>query len=196
MTFGPQTALLVVDMHNDFVEESGSLTVPGADEIIPFVNEAISSAAEAGALVVYTQDWHPFSTPHFEKDGGIWPIHCIGESWGAQIHPLVDVIDDAPIIRKGTKGEDGYSGFSVRNPENPDEVEPTRLHALLSDRGIDRVVVVGVATDYCVKETALDAVRLGYETITLTEGIRAVDLAEGDGDAAVAALQEAGVTVV
>lgn len=196
MTFGPRTALLVVDMQNDFVEESGSLTVPGADGIIPFVNETISSAAEAGALVAYTQDWHPFSTPHFEKDGGIWPIHCIGESWGAQIHPLVEVIDDAPIIRKGTKGEDGYSGFSVRNPENPDEVEPTRLHALLSDRGIDRVVVVGVATDYCVKETALDAVRLGYETIALTEGIRAVDLAEGDGDAAIAALQEAGVTVV
>jgi nicotinamidase/pyrazinamidase len=196
MTFGPQTALIVVDMQNDFVEEAGSLTVPGADEIIPFVNQTISAAAEAGALVVYTQDWHPFSTPHFEKDGGIWPIHCIGESWGAQMQMLVTVIDKAPIIRKGTKGEDGYSGFTVRNPENPEEIEPTGLHALLSDRGIERVVVVGVATDYCVKETALDAIRLGYETIALVDGIRAVDLAEGDGDAAIAAMQEAGVAIV
>jgi nicotinamidase/pyrazinamidase len=196
MTFGPQTALIVVDMQNDFVEEAGSLTVPGADEIIPFVNQTISAAAEAGALVVYTQDWHPFSTPHFEKDGGIWPIHCIGESWGAQMQMLVTVIDKAPIIRKGTKGEDGYSGFTVRNPENPEEIEPTGLHALLSDRGIERVVVVGVATDYCVKETALDAIRLGYETIALVDGIRAVDLAVGDGDAAIAAMQEAGVAIV
>jgi nicotinamidase/pyrazinamidase len=195
MTFGPQTALIVVDMQNDFVEEAGSLTVPGADEIIPFVNQTISAAAEAGALVVYTQDWHPFSTPHFEKDGGIWPIHCIGESWGAQMQMLVTVIDKAPLIRKGTKGEDGYSGFSVRNPENPEEIEPTRLHALLSDRGIDRVVVIGVATDYCVKETALDAIRLGYETTALADGIRAVDLAEGDGDAAITAMQEAGVAI-
>ncbi|MEX1207221.1 MAG: isochorismatase family protein [Acidimicrobiia bacterium] len=196
MTFGPQTALIVVDMQNDFVEEAGSLTVPGANEIIPFVNQTISAAAKAGALVVYTQDWHPFSTPHFEKDGGIWPIHCIGESWGAQMQPMVTVIDKAPMIRKGTKGEDGYSGFTVRDPENPEEIEPTRLHALLSDRGIDRVVVIGVATDYCVKETALDAIRLGYETIALVDGIRAVDLAEGDGDAAIAAMQEAGVAIV
>ncbi|MEX0825562.1 MAG: isochorismatase family protein [Acidimicrobiia bacterium] len=196
MTFGPQTALIVVDMQNDFVEESGSLTVPGADEIIPFVNQTISAATEAGALVVYTQDWHPFSTPHFEKDGGIWPIHCIGESWGAQMQMLVTVIAKAPIIRKGTKGEDGYSGFTVRNPENPEEIESTGLHALLSDRGIDRVVVIGVATDYCVKETALDAIRLGYETIALVDGIRAVDLAEGDGDAAIGAMQEAGVAIV
>jgi nicotinamidase/pyrazinamidase len=196
MTFGPQTALIVVDMQNDFVEEAGSLNVPGADEIIPFVNQTISTAAKAGALVVYTQDWHPFSTPHFEKDGGIWPIHCISESWGAQMQMLVTVIDKAPIIRKGTKGEDGYSGFTVRNPENPEEIEPTGLHALLSDRGIERVVVVGVATDYCVKETALDAIRLGYETIALVDGIRAVDLAAGDGDAAIAAMQEAGVAIV
>ena len=109
--------------------------------------------------------------------------------------PLLLVIDDAATVRKGIEGEDGYSAFSVRNPEDPTETRPTQLHGLLSDRGIDRVVVVGVATDYCVKETARDAARLAYETITLRAGIRAVDLAEGDGDAAIAAMEEAGVTI-
>lgn len=195
MSFGPNTALIVVDVQNDFIDENGSLTVPGAEEIIPFVNQEIAAADDAGSLVVYTQDWHPFSTPHFEKDGGVWPVHCVGESWGAELHPLLTVLDDAPVIRKGTEGEDGYSAFSVRNPEAPDETRPTRLHGLLCDRGIDRVVVVGVATDYCVKETALDAAKHGYQTIVLRDGMRAVDLAEGDGDDAIAVMQEAGVTI-
>jgi nicotinamidase/pyrazinamidase len=182
-------------MQNDFVAENGNLTVAGAEEIIPFVNQTISAAADSGSFVVYTQDWHPPSTPHFEKDGGIWPTHCVRESWGADLHPLLLVIDDAATVRKGIEGEDGYSAFSVRNPEDPTETRPTQLHGLLSDRGIDRVVVVGVATDYCVKETARDAARLAYETITLRAGIRAVDLAEGDGDAAIAAMEEAGVTI-
>jgi nicotinamidase/pyrazinamidase len=195
LTFGPHTALIVVDMQNDFVDPAGSLTVAGAEEIIPFVNRTISDAAESGSFVVYTQDWHPFSTPHFDKDGGTWPIHCVGESWGADLHPLLLVIDDAITIRKGTEGEDGYSGFSVRNPEDPEETRPTQLHGLLTERGIDRVVVVGVATDYCVKETARDAAGLGYETIALRDGMRAVDLTEGDGAAAIEAMQAAGVTV-
>ena len=195
MTFDGQTALLVVDMQNDFVDPNGTLEVAGAEEIIPFVNDRIAEAESAGSVVVFTQDWHPFSTPHFEKDGGLWPIHCIGESWGAEFHPALLVVDDAPIVRKGTRGEDGYSGFSVRDPNDPDATKPTRLHGLLADRGIQRIMIVGVATDYCVKETALDAARFGYETIVLTDGIRAVDLAPGDGEAATAAMREAGVSV-
>jgi len=159
------------------------------------VNARIAEAVEAGASVVYTQDWHPPSTPHFEKDGGVWPVHCVAESWGAELHPELMVPDEPLTIRKGTEGEDGYSGFSVRDPEHPDDVSSTGLDGLLDDLGVGRVVVVGVATDYCVKETALDAARLGFETIALSDGIRAVDLAEGDGAAALEALREAGVTL-
>ena len=195
MTFDQRTALIVVDMQNDFVDPSGTLEVAGAEDTIPFINARIAEAAAAGAVVVYTRDWHPFSTPHFEKDGGIWPLHCIAESWGAEFHPALTVLDEAQTIEKGTEGEDGYSGFSVRDPERPDAVSSTGLDGLLDDLGVTRVVVVGVATDYCVKETALDAARLGYETAALVDGMRAVDLEPGDGDAALDEMGEAGVTV-
>lgn len=195
MTFDQRTALIVVDMQNDFVDPGGTLDVAEAEDIIPFINDRIVEAAAADAVVVYTRDWHPFSTPHFEKDGGIWPVHCIADSWGAQFHPALSVLEDAPTIEKGTEGEDGYSGFSVRDPERPDDVSSTGLDGLLDDLGVTRVVVVGVATDYCVKETARDAARLGYETTALVDGMRAVDLEQGDGDAAIEEMREAGVTV-
>ena len=196
MTLDARTALIVVDMQNDFIDPGGTLEVKGAVDIIPFVNDRIAKAADAGAAVVYTQDWHPPSTPHFAKDGGTWPIHCVAESWGAEFHPDLLILEDALMIQKGTEGEDGYSGFSVRDPEDPDDISSTGLDGLLDDLGIARVIIVGVATDYCVKETALDAARLGFETIALTDGIRAVDVEEGDGDAALEALREAGVTLV
>jgi nicotinamidase/pyrazinamidase len=131
LTFDRGTALIVVDMQNDFLDADGTLEVPGGLD----------------------------------------------------------------IIQKGTEGEDGYSGFSVRDPDRPDDISSTGLDGILDDLGVKRVVVVGVATDYCVKETALDAARLGFETIALTDGMRAVDLAEGDGDAALEAMREAGVTL-
>ena len=195
MIFDERTALIVVDMQNDFVDPNGTLEVAGADDIIPFINDRIAEAVAAGAVVVYTRDWHPFSTPHFEKDGGIWPVHCVAESWGAEFHPALTVLEDAPTIEKGTEGEDGYSGFSVRDPERPDDISSTGLDGLLDDLGMARVVVVGVATDYCVKETARDAARLGYETTALVDGIRAVELEKGDGDVALEEMREAGVTV-
>ena len=195
MTFDAATALVVVDMQNDFVDPAGTLSVAGAVGIIPFVNEHIRAAHEAGATVAYTQDWHPASTPHFAKDGGIWPVHCVGESWGAELHPDLLVIEDAAAVRKGTEGADGYSGFSVRDPRSPEDIQPTPLAGILEDHGIERVVVVGVATDYCVKETALDAIRLGFETLVLTDGVRSVDLEPGDGESAMAEMREAGVTL-
>ena len=195
MTFDARTALIVVDMQNDFVDPQGNLHVAGAEAIVPFVNARIAEADDAGASVVYTQDWHPDSTPHFAKDGGVWPTHCVAESWGAELHPDVVLLEDPLVIQKGIAGEDGYSGFSVRDPERPDDVESTGLDGLLDDLGIGRIVVVGVATDYCVKETALDSARLGFETTVLTDGVRAVDLEEGDGAAALRAMREAGVTL-
>jgi nicotinamidase/pyrazinamidase len=186
------TALIVVDVQNDFADPAGSLSVAGGDAVIPTINAEIARAAEAGALAIFTQDWHPESTPHFAKDGGIWPVHCVAATWGARLHPGLDAPHDAPRIRKGANGEDGYSGFTMRDATTGEEI-PTELHGVLRDRGVERVVVVGLATDYCVKATALDAVRLGYETHLLTDAIAAVDLALDDGARAIEEMAAAGV---
>ncbi|GAB4324458.1 MAG: bifunctional nicotinamidase/pyrazinamidase [Dehalococcoidia bacterium] len=187
-----RTALIVVDVQNDFADPKGSLYVKGGEEVVDVINREIARARDAGALVVYTQDWHPEHTPHFAKDGGTWPDHCIKDTWGAAFHPRLDV--GGQHIRKGTGGEDGYSGFSVRDPVSG-ETGDTQLESILRDRRIERVVVVGLATDYCVKETALDAARRGFGTTVLSEAVRAVDLQPGDGDRALEEMRAAGVTV-
>src|SRR5918995_2233925 len=183
------TALVVVDVQNDFADPDGSLYVRDADSVIDVANAEISAALVAGALVVYTQDWHPPETPHFQSGGGVWPAHCVQHSWGAQLHPNLRVAGE--VVRKGQGGEDGYSGFTVRDPVTGEEAA-TPLEGLLRRRGVGRVVVVGLATDYCVKETALDAVRLGFDTVVLGELVRAVDLQPGDGQRALAGVRAAG----
>jgi nicotinamidase/pyrazinamidase len=185
-----QTALIVTDIQNDFADPAGSLYVRGGEDVVPFANREIERARAAAALVVYTQDWHPEVTPHFQTEGGVWPVHCVQESWGAALHPGLTV-GAAEVVRKGSGGEDGYSAFSVRDPLSGARGE-TRLGALLAGRGVRRVVIVGLATDYCVKETALDALRLGLETVVLKEGCRAVDLRPGDGEAALDAVRAGG----
>jgi nicotinamidase/pyrazinamidase len=187
--YDPTTALLVTDVQNDFADPEGSLYVRGGEDVVSVANREIGRALEAGALVVYTQDWHPESTPHFQKDGGIWPVHCVQRTWGADFHPDLEV--DGEIVRKGTGGEDGYSGFTVRDPESGAE-EDTVLESILRARGIERLVILGLATDYCVKETALDAASKGFDTVVLREGVRAVDLRSGDGDRAIEAIEQAG----
>jgi len=192
--YDARTALVVVDMQNDFADPAGSLSVAGGEGIVPAVNDAIRTASDAGTLVVATQDWHPESTPHFAKDGGIWPVHCVGGTWGAEIHPRVELPAAAPRVRKGANGEDGYSGFTMRDPTTGEET-PTELEGLLRGQDIERVVVCGLATDYCVKATALDAVRLGFGVTLLGPAIAAVNLAPDDGDRALAEMEEAGVTL-
>lgn len=192
--YDSRTALVVVDMQNDFADPAGSLSVAGGAEIVPLVNDAIAEALAAGALVVATQDWHPESTPHFAKDGGVWPVHCVGDTWGAELHPDLALPDDARRVRKGSNGEDGYSGFSMRDPISGEET-PTELDGLLRDHDVDRVVVCGLATDYCVSATAIDAARLAYDTELLAEACRAVDLEPGDGERAMEAMREAGVRI-
>jgi nicotinamidase/pyrazinamidase len=192
--FDPSTALVVVDLQNDFADPAGSLAVGGAEAVVPAANEAVAEAVEAGAMVVATQDWHPESTPHFARDGGIWPVHCVGGTWGADLHPGFALPADAPRVRKGQHGEDGYSGFTMRDPQTG-ETTPTELEALLRERGIERVVVCGLATDYCVKATALDAARLGFETTLLPAVVAAVELEPGDGERALAEMAEAGVRI-
>lgn len=192
--YDDRTALIVVDLQNDFADPAGSLSVSGGEAIIPAVNEAVRQAQEAGALIVATLDWHPESTPHFEKDGGIWPVHCVADTWGAHLHPEFRLPADAPRIRKGQNGEDGYSGFTMRHPTTAEEI-PTELERLLRDRGIERVVVCGLATDYCVHATAIDAARLGFETVVLGDASAAVNLQPRDGERALSKMAEAGVAV-
>ena len=192
--YRPTTALIVVDVQNDFADPAGSLSVKGGDAIIPTINAEIALAQAAGAMVVATQDWHPGSTPHFAKDGGIWPVHCVGDTWGSELHPNLALPDDAPRVHKGANGEDGYSGFTMRDPTTGEEI-PTELDGLLRDRGVEEVVVVGLATDYCVSATALDAARLGYRTATLTDAIASVDLQPGDGERALRSMGDAGVAM-
>ena len=192
--YDPATALLVVDVQNDFADPQGSLYVRGGEQVVEAVNREIERATAAGALVVYTQDWHPESTPHFEKDGGVWPVHCVAGTWGAELHPALRLVGDREVVRKGTGGEDGYSGFSVRDPQSGD-VRATDLDAVLERRGIEQVVVAGLATDYCVKETALDAVGRGLSTTVVCQAVAAVDLAEGDGDRALEEVAAAGATL-
>ena len=192
--YDSKTALIVVDLQNDFAQPKGSLYVAEGEAVVPVANREIDRALAAGAVVVYTQDWHPPTTPHFEKDGGIWPVHCVRDSWGAEFHPELNVPEHTEIVKKGTGGEDGYSGFTVRDPTTGEE-RPTRLEALLRERGVERVVVLGLATDYCVKATAIDAARRGFHTNVLGEGIRAVDLELGDGERALQEMRAAGAVV-
>ncbi len=188
-----RTALIVVDVQNDFADPKGSLYVRGGEDVVASANREIATARAEGGFVACSQDWHPKTTPHFQKDGGIWPVHCVGGSWGAEFAPGLDVAG-AEVIRKGTGGEDGYSAFTVRDPTSG-EPQATRLGSLLKEHSIERVVVIGLATDYCVKDTALDALRLGYATTVLAGVVRAVDLQPGDGDRALDAVRAAGGTV-
>ncbi len=188
-TFDPGTALVVVDVQNDFADPAGSLAVPGGPDVVTAANAAIAQARAGGATVVYTQDWHPAHTPHFAQDGGVWPVHCVQGTWGASFHPALEVAGE--VIRKGGGGEDGYSAFSVRDPASG-LVSATLLERLLRDRGIGRVVIVGLATDYCVLETVRDARALGFGAEVITGAIRAVDLHDGDGERAIRQMREAG----
>ena len=189
VSYDANTALVVVDVQNDFADPGGSLHVAGADEVVARVNLEIGRAVRGGATVVYTQDWHPASTPHFAKDGGVWPVHCVADSWGAELHPRLRVTGE--IVRKGSNGEDGYSGFTMRDPVSGVET-PTPLEGMLRERGIRGVVVVGLATDYCVNATVLDARRLGFETSVIVDACAPVNLQPDDGEEALAAMAAAG----
>ena len=190
--FDARTALIVVDIQNDFAAPAGALAVPGAERVIVAANELIEAARAAGAFVVYTQDWHPAHTPHFVTDGGPWPVHCVAGTSGAELHPDLR-LTGGPVVRKGANGEDGYSGFTMRRADGAEQ--PTELAALLREREIERVVVVGLATDYCVRATALDAVALGLEAVVPERAVAAVNLEPGDGAAALAELAAAGVQI-
>jgi len=192
-SYDPTVALVVVDVQNDFADPAGSLAVAGGPEVVAAANAEVRAAAAAGAPVLYTQDWHPADTPHFAKDGGTWPVHCVQDTWGAQLHP--DLLVEGEVVRKGEHGEDGYSGFTMRDPVSGASV-PTPLADRLRAAGVQRLVVLGLATDYCVRATALEGRELGWPVTVPWAAVRAVDLQPGDGERTRAELLAAGVEVV
>lgn len=179
----PGDALVLVDVQNDFLP-GGSLTVPDADQIIEPINRWITLFCKGGLPIFATRDWHPPVHSSFRARGGPWPPHCVANSHGAEFAPGVHLPTDRPVvtISKGTNPDaDAYSGF-----------EGTELHTRLQTAGIRRLFVGGLATDYCVLNTVLDARRLGYEVILLEDAIRAVEVHAGDGARAIASMIEAG----
>lgn len=190
--YDARTALVVVDLQRDFGDPAGSLYVRGGEDVARVVDAEIDAAQAGGAPVFYTQDWHPERTPHFARDGGIWPVHCVRDTPGAELLPDLRVVGE--VVRKGVDGGDGYSGFSVRDPVSGDTTA-TRLGGLLDAAGVRAVVVVGLAGDWCVKETALDAAHRGLATRVPLAATRFVELQPGAAVAAVEEMRAAGVDV-
>jgi nicotinamidase/pyrazinamidase len=175
-------ALIVVDFQNDFTP-GGALAVSHGDEIADRVNEL--AADPRFELVIATRDWHPPDHGSFAEQGGPWPRHCLQGSEGAELHPSLDRARVDIVLDKGQDpGTEGYSGF-----------EGTGLEELLRERDVDRVTIVGLATDYCVKNTALDALGAGFEVTVDPEGVRGVEVEAGDSDRALDEMREAGAAI-
>ena len=177
-------ALIVVDVQNDFCP-GGSLAVPHGDEVIAPLNRLIAEFLKRGEAVFKTRDWHPPKTKHFADYGGTWPVHCVQETKGAEFHPAL--LDDMHIrvVSKGLGDEDCYSGF-----------DGTDLALQLQRLGVEEVWVGGLATDYCVKNTVLDALKQGFQVKALEDAMRPVDLQPGDGQRALEEMRSAGAQVV
>ncbi len=177
----PGDALVIVDVQNDFLP-GGALPVPEGDRVVPVLNEYIHHFRAAGLPIVATRDWHPPDHCSFQAQGGPWPPHCVQGTPGADFAPGLELPEDALIVSKATKpDQEAYSGF-----------QDTDLDARLREMGVRRLFIGGLATDYCVKQTVLDALRLGYRVYLLTDAIRAVDVQPGDGDAAIDEMLRAG----
>jgi nicotinamidase/pyrazinamidase len=172
-------ALIIVDVQNDFTP-GGALAVPHGDAVL----QRINALAESGdyELVVATRDWHPPDHGSFAEHGGPWPVHCVQGTEGAELHPDLDRTHIDVVVEKGhDPATEGYSGF-----------DGTGLGKLLAEQGIDQVTVVGLATDYCVKNTALDALKEGLRVIVDSTAVRGVEVQEGDSERALAEVRAAG----
>jgi nicotinamidase/pyrazinamidase len=175
-------ALLIIDFQNDFVP-GGALPVPDGDAIAPRVTELLDSGEFE--LVVATRDWHPADHNSFAAQGGPWPPHCVQGSEGAELHPSLDRAKVDVVIDAGYRPElEGYSGF-----------EETELERVLRDHDVDSITVVGLATDYCVRATALDALGRGFDVVVDRAGVRGIDVEPGDSDRALAEVESAGGAV-
>jgi len=190
MTEGPRAALLVVDIQRDFCA-GGALAAPGSVEIIPAVNRHVADASSRGIPVYATRDWHPAVTSHFKAYGGDWPPHCVQGTAGAQFHPDLKLPPDAIIVNKGDDPQrHGYSAFDGHTSAGKALLDDLR------DRRITRVYVAGIATDYCVRESALDALRAGLEVRVLPDAIAGIDVRPGDAQRALDEISAAGAQIV
>lgn len=181
MKIGKRAALIVVDVQNDFCP-GGALAVPEGDQVVPVLNEYIGIFSALGMPVYFTRDWHPSAHISFKEQGGVWPDHCIQGTKGSNFHPALSLTEEPVIISKGTEQmEEAYSGF-----------QGTGLAERLKRQGIRRLFIGGLATDYCVKNTVLDALSAGFETVYLADASKGVEVAPGDTSKAIAAMQEAG----
>ncbi|MCB8963979.1 MAG: bifunctional nicotinamidase/pyrazinamidase [Bacteroidales bacterium] len=178
-------ALVVVDLQNDFCA-GGALAVDEADLIVDPVNRLIRRFEADGLPVVFTRDWHPANHTSFSPNGGIWPVHCVAGSAGAEFNPSVYFPSVCMLVSKASSAEtDAYSGF-----------QGTGLASTLRDLAVDELVIVGLATDYCVKNTVIDALRLGFAVQVVLEGVRAVNIAPSDGQKALAEMAEHGAAII
>jgi nicotinamidase/pyrazinamidase len=179
-----QRALIVVDVQNDFCP-GGTLAVAEGDQVVSPLNQLIEKFLERGEPVFKSRDWHPEKTKHFQAYGGTWPVHCVQNTKGAEFHPRL--IDDKHIriVSKGLGDTDCYSAF-----------DETDLELQLRRLGVEEVWVGGLATDYCVKSTVLDALKKGFGVKALENAMRAVDVNPGDGERAIAEMRAAGAEIV
>jgi nicotinamidase/pyrazinamidase len=185
----PNSALVIIDVQNDFCP-GGSLAVAGGDEVVPVLNRHAEAFAAAGRLVIADRDWHPGRTTHFVQFGGAWPAHCVQGTHGAEYHPGLTFPEGTVHVVKGLGAEeDAYSVFQGKATTG----EP--FQDLLHSRGVRKLYVGGLATDYCVRATVLDALKAGFEVVVLEDAVRAVDVQPGDGDRALAEMRAAGAVV-
>jgi nicotinamidase/pyrazinamidase len=190
VTKSRESALLVVDIQKDFCA-GGALAAPGGDDIIPAVNRHLADARAREIAVYATRDWHPEQTSHFKEYGGTWPPHCVQGTRGAQFHPDLKLPPDAIIVNKGDDPQrHGYSAFDGHTAAGKPLLDDLR------DRRITRVYVMGIATDYCVRESALDALRAGLEVRVLGDAIAGIDVRPGDVQRALDEISAAGARIV
>lgn len=179
------TALIVVDVQNDFCP-GGSLPVSDGDNIIGPINKLINFFSEKHIPVFYTRDWHPVDHSSFSKQGGPWPPHCIAGTKGAEFHEDLDIVSHSEIISKATdRDKDSYSAFGE-----------TDLNIKLKALKVEKLVIAGLATDYCVKNTVLDALNYGFKTLVVNEGIKAVNVNPEDGSKAIEEMKNKGAEIV
>jgi nicotinamidase/pyrazinamidase len=184
------SALLVVDIQKDFCA-GGALPAPGGADVIPAVNRHLADARSREMPVYATRDWHPPRTSHFKEYGGVWPPHCVQGTAGAQFHPDLKLPPDAIVVNKGDDPQrHGYSAFDGHTSAGKTLLDDLR------DRHITRVYVMGIATDYCVRESALDALRAGLEVRVLTDAIAGIDVRPGDAQRALDEISAAGAHIV
>ena len=181
-------ALIIIDVQNDFCP-GGSLAVAGGHEVVPVLNQYIEQFARARLPIFATRDWHPENTRHFKIHGGLWPPHCIQGTQGAEFRADLALPDEVVIVSAGmAPDEEGYSGFDGKDGSG------AGLADLLRARGVERVFVGGLATDYCVKETVLDALRHGFKAVLLEDAVRGVNLRPDDSERAIAEMVSAGAS--